>query len=378
MTLYIFNPEHDYALANNNPHFMAPASSVRFADECALFLRYLLPEDGVIYLPYHQKTNFYHTQSQQFTNEPGNIDQIKPWGWDALMGYQLQKLTFNNLIDHQQIDNIRKLAHRQQTISAMEYLRTNLAHLSIPNSPILLQTDQEVANFVHQQREVILKSPYSGNGRGNLFAHNGQYTPTLQRQTNGVLRKQGSLLGEPLYSVIQDFAMEFQCVDGKVDFVGYSLFNTKHYGYAGNLLICDQAIEKALSKWINTETLLQVKDVLIQYLQSHFAPIYNGYIGVDMFVYEQDNTYFINPMVEINVRMTMGIAAHILYEKYVHPSAIGTMHLLFNPQIGGLKQWLESQPSMQITDKKWYSGTLALTPVHAQTQYAIVVSVNVP
>ena len=45
--LYIFNPEHGYALANNDPHFMPPASAVKFALDCALFLQYLVPEDSI-------------------------------------------------------------------------------------------------------------------------------------------------------------------------------------------------------------------------------------------------------------------------------------------------------------------------------------------
>ena len=55
MTLYVFNPEHDYALANNDPHFVAPASAIRFADECATVLRHIVEDEGILFLPYQEK-----------------------------------------------------------------------------------------------------------------------------------------------------------------------------------------------------------------------------------------------------------------------------------------------------------------------------------
>lgn len=38
MIRYFFNPEHDYALANNDANFVAPRSAVEFAADCADFM----------------------------------------------------------------------------------------------------------------------------------------------------------------------------------------------------------------------------------------------------------------------------------------------------------------------------------------------------
>ncbi len=375
MPLYLFNPEHDYALANNDPHFMAPASAVKFADDCAPFLRYLAPEPGYILCPYRETNPFYDMRPQTFTDQLPPIDKVVPWGWDRLMQRQLHALLPELSVDDERIAEVRALAHRQIAIRGMEFLRAHCPHLQIPPAATLLRTPDEIANYIAKHREVILKSPYSGNGRGNLYTHRGNFSATLQRQTTGVLRRQGAILGEPLYAVVQDFAMEFHCQNQQAAFAGYSLFNTRHYGYAGNLLCSDDQIEQTLSQWISTEDLHTLCEALLRFVQTEIAPRYDGYIGVDMFVYQEDNRFKVNPMVEINVRMTMGMAAHILYERYVHPESRGTMRLEYRPQSGDMLDFINQQVPMRLQDDRWHTGTLALNPIDNETQYAVVVEV---
>lgn len=376
MNLYLFNPEHDYALANNDAHFMAPASAVKFADDCALFLRYLVEEDGFIFHPYRNKLRFYNIQADDFTDQLPDIEQIIPWGWDTLMRQQCLSILSDDIIGEDKITKVRMLSHRERTIDAMNFLRDRCEDLHFPAAAQLLRTTDEVANFVQTAREVILKSPYSGNGRGNLYAHNGHYSPTLLRQTSGVIRRQGAILGEPLHQVVQDFAMEFLCHNGTVAFAGYSLFSTKHYGYAGNELTSDDQIMQTLSQWISIDTLQRIQQLLTEYLQDRVAPHYNGYLGVDMFVYEQDGKFKLNPMVEMNIRMTMGMAAHILYEKHVHADATGCMWLEYNPKRGELQQFAQSQPPMKTVEDRWRSGFMTLNPIDEATQYAVCVKLQ--
>jgi len=368
MTLYLFNPEHDYAWANNDPHFMAPASATKFADDCAEFLRYLAEdEEFCIFRPY----------SNQPLANPQAIQRVVPWGWDRLMHHQLSTAGINPaaLPSVSQLEQWRDLAHRKISIAGMRFLQAHCPTLSLPHAATLLTTPEEVESFIAEHRNVILKSPYSGNGRGNLYAH-GEYSDTLRRQTTGVIRRQGSLLGEQLHQVVQDFAMEFQCHNGAVVFSGYSLFQTKHYGYAGNLLISDKEIVSRLGQWVPTETLQQIQEALIEFLRQTIAPHYDGYLGVDMYIYEQDGEFLLNPMVEINLRMTMGMAAHIVYERYVHPEVQGLMQITYMPKPGELLTYSQSKAEMQFCDNRWRAGFLSLTPIYESTQYAITVEVQ--
>ncbi|MCQ2275704.1 MAG: hypothetical protein MJZ87_01960 [Bacteroidales bacterium] len=82
MTLYIFNPEHDYALAHNDEHFMTLQSAVQFANDCASFLRYVTDdEEQSLFLPY----------STPIPDLSGfHPAHVVPWGWDKLVTHQLR------------------------------------------------------------------------------------------------------------------------------------------------------------------------------------------------------------------------------------------------------------------------------------------------
>lgn len=377
MTLYVFNPEHDYALANNDPHFVAPASAIRFADECALFLRHIIEDEGFLFLPYQEK-HFLSFETKEATRElPATVDRVCPWGWDPSIALQLREagIAEHLLPSPETLETIRSLAHRQTAARAMCFLHQQLGNdLPLPSPAELLTTTDEAEHFVQQWRDVIFKSPYSGNGRGHLYAH-GIFSPTLQRQISGVIRRQGAIMAEPLLDVIQDFAMEFRSHNQKVEFCGYSLFNTLHYGYAGNMLWTDEAIEQHLSQWISAEKLRTIREAILHFLEDEIAPSYQGYLGVDMFIY-QDNGFKINPMVEINLRMTMGMASHILRERYLHPDTAGSFKLEYRPKPGDLLHYADQlgrQHPFIRKEGQWYSGFLSLTPITEMTQYAFFV-----
>lgn len=369
MNLLVFNPEHDYALAHNDEHFMALQSAVQFAQDCAPFMHYLFKgEDNMVFCPYvtpNQDLSFVHPEN------------IYVWGWDKVVGYQMRQagLAENYLPAVAQMEKIRELSHRKMSIAAMDYLRQHCPHLEIPCSAVLLEDISQVGEFIAVHPDAIFKSPYSGNGRGNLYAH-GKLTPTLERQCKGVIRRQGSLLAEPLYPVVQDFAMEFSCAQNQVRFAGYSLFETRFYGYAGNVLCSDSDIERKLNQWVSTDRLVEIRENIQDFLRQNILPYYEGCVGVDMFVYDEDGVVKVNPMVEINLRMTMGMAAHTIYEYYVHPHAKGTMRIEYRANEGELFRFLSSCKMMETLDGKWRSGIQTLTPVSEKTRYAVVVSLE--
>ncbi len=375
--LYIFNPEHDYALAHDSDHFVPLQSAVRFAHECAPFLRHLTDEGDMLFLPYADTTS-------ELPATP--ITAVRPWGWDRLVRQQLRAAGVDEslLPNDTTLQQLRGLAHRGTSIRAMKFLHHECPDLPLPPAARLLTTMDAVALFITEVKECILKSPYSGNGRGNLYVHS-DFTPTLRRQSEGVLRRQGALLGEPLYNVVQDFAMEFQCTPQEVRFAGYSLFRTRHYGYAGNELRSDNDIEIILAQWIDLKDLHSARNALVKFIEKEIQPTYTGCVGVDMMVFRNSNhrinnstdlNYILNPMVEINLRMTMGMAAHILYERHVHPQSVGTMQLEYRSVRGEMLRHVQSQPKMVCEGGRWREGFLALTPVDEETQYCITVNIK--
>ncbi len=375
MNLLVFNPEHDYALADNQPQFVALRSAAQFAYDCAPFMRYLGGDDAVVLDAYHPFGKEFQKNFAPLENAD-RITKVTPWGWDAAVVYQLQRIGVPDklLPTDEQLSKLRALAHRKTTIEAMEFLRGHCAQPEkLPETPEYLTEIQEIEDFVQRKKDVIFKSPYSGNGRGHLYAH-GTTSPTLLRQCAGVLKRQGGILAEKQYTVVQDFAMEFECRNGEVIFRGYSLFKTEHYGYGGNLLMPDSEILLALSRYVDIEELATIQSLVSDFLQKEIAPHYEGDAGVDMFVYQEDGAYKLHPFVEVNLRKTMGMAAHDIYARYCHPESQGTFRIVR----GSVETFHETslQSGMQLRDGLWWSGTIALNPVTAATRYAVVMELN--
>ena len=375
MELLVFNPEHDYALADNHPHFVALRSAAQFAYDCAPFMRYLSEDECVVldaYEPFGKefRKNFQPLQDSQ------RITKVVPWGWNAAVVYQLQRIGVSETLlpSEERLARLRELAHRKTTIAAMNYLREQHPHPEIlPDIPKYLSSIQDVIDFVRKTPHAIFKAPYSGNGRGHLYAHQ-ECSPTLLRQCEGVLKRQGALLAEKQYAVVQDFAMEFSCNNGEVTFRGYSLFKTEHYGYGGNLLMSDEAILQHLSLYINIVEITQIQTLVARFLRDKIAPYYQGEAGVDMFVYQEEGLYKLHPFVEVNLRKTMGLAAHDIYARYCHPESHGMFQILRAPVETRLIASL--QQNIQSRDGLWYSGTHSLTPIADNTQYAVVVTLD--
>ena len=375
MHLLLFNPEHDYALADNQPQFVALRSAAQFAYDCAPFMQYLTEDEAVVldaYRPFGKEfqKNFAPLEGAE------RITKVTPWGWDAAAVYQLRRIGIPDTLlpTDVQLSELRELAHRRTAIAAMEFLHDKHPHSEgLPMPPLFLTELQQVEDFVKRTPDVIFKSPYSGNGRGHLYAH-GTTNPTLLRQCGGVLKRQGGLIAERMYTVVQDFAMEFECRNGEVIFRGYSLFKTEHYGYGGNLLMPDSAILQALSLYVNIEELAVVQSLVSDFLRQEVAPHYKGDAGVDMFVYQEDGVYKLHPFVEVNLRKTMGLAAHDIYARYCHPEARGTFRIVR----GEVETYhgASLQKGMQLRDGLWWRGTMALNPVTAATRYAVVMELN--
>lgn len=375
MHLLLFNPEHDYALADNQPQFVALRSAAQFAYDCAPFMRYLAEDEAVVLDAYHPFGKEFQKNFAPMENAD-RITKVTPWGWDAAAVYQLRRIGVGEALlpTDEQLGKLRELAHRKTTIAAMEFLRDRCPHSEdLPATPEFLTEIRDVEKFVARVPDAIFKSPYSGNGRGHLYAH-GTTNPTLLRQCGGVLKRQGGLIAERMYTVVQDFAMEFECRNGEVIFRGYSLFKTEHYGYGGNLLMPDEVILSFLSQYVDIQYLMDIQSLVSDFLRQEVAPHYKGDAGVDMFVYQEDGVYKLHPFVEVNLRKTMGLAAHDIYARYCHPEARGTFRI-----VRGEVETCHGaslQKGMQLRDGLWWRGTMALNPVTERTRYAVVVELG--
>jgi hypothetical protein len=188
-------------------------------------------------------------------------------------------------------------------------------------------------------------------------------------------------MGEEWKDKVCDLAMEFYSDGTTVQFAGYSLFTTDQRGaYQGNILASNDKIEQMLSQYIATATLHEVRDALCSITTSLIAPHYRGYLGIDMIVYRHtDGTLLLHPCIELNLRMSMGMVARTIADRYIAPSAQGTYHVHYESdtaQLQELNNHLTAQHPLHIVNSKIQQGYLALTPIMPDTHYVAYIIVE--
>ena len=125
-----------------------------------------------------------------------------------------------------------------------------------------------------------------------------------------VIGQQGGIMLEPYYNNVLDFGMEFQCQKQSVRYCGLSVFSTDNGFYNGNVVAPESYKLEIISSMIAPERLLMVREAMEKILSSEMENGYSGPLGVDMMIARmEDGSFRLHPMVEINVRRTMGHVA---------------------------------------------------------------------
>ena len=328
MRVHIFNPETDYALGCIGGNYIPPATVVRLRKSMALFpSTYAKPGDAILLLDNISEDELSESSYIDMArskclqivslgngfNELMNIldisserrIEISPWGWNHTLRNLLLRHGFpaDLLKSELEIENIRTLAHRRTTISFLKELSRLMPDLDIKIPQEFLNVE-EALGFGNDNPGSYFKMPWSSSGRG-VICSAGMSRQKLREWLSGAIAKQGSVMGEHGYDRAADFATEWCCKDGNARFVGYSWFDTESSGrYIGNQHLSQEEIKtniKGVAPQFSDEIILAQKDVIERVI----APHYDGPMGIDMLA---DREGRINPCVEINLRMTMGMA----------------------------------------------------------------------
>lgn len=323
MRLHIFNPSHDLAMAANTPNFTAPHAARQLAHDLG-FMPALWCDDGDVVLvgnveaaelaasrilinvrrvglDIRKKVTFVDWDYLQFIE---NTDSIEPWGWDVALKHRLQRAGMPDslLPSDARIEELRQLSHRRtsaKVLGEFEGFRVRECHG-------MDELHATVADF----GTAVIKMPWSSSGRGLRYLESHNLNPHQEGWARNVIAKQGSVMVEPWYDKIMDFAMEFSITaDGNVTYLGLSLFYTENGQYRGNMLATESTKEELLTRYVPVEYLKEIKLKLMAVLPHHLIN-YNGVFGVDMMLIRQaSGTIAIHPCVEINLRRTIGHAA---------------------------------------------------------------------
>lgn len=361
--LHYFNPENDLALAAGTPHYTPPVAALSLGKAGAYLPMWIAGSDGrYIVSPadndwIEQCRDTFGITASPFTSAD-IINGCRPWGWSGHVRQHFldMGIPVTALPSPAEIDRLRQLSHRRLTIKLHNRLSALLPY-QLP--PVPMETDKvaDIAAMLDNGEHLFLKSPWSGSGRGILDTA-AEPVRQLLRQCTGVIKRQGSIMIEKALDKTLDFAMLFKAEGGKVRFVDYSLFfNDSHDSYAGNLLMNTDDMKEILAVHVPREHIGATAEALEQVLTETIGNAYCGYLGIDMMIYNSGSHKSIAPCVEVNLRSTMGVVAHLWRERHLNESSKGIMRI--TPRDAACHP---SGNNMIIENKRLVSGTVSLSP----------------
>ena len=108
--------------------------------------------------------------------------------------------------------------------------------------------------------------------------------------------------------------MLFECHHEGIDFIGYSLFESRNGAYSRNILASNEDIEEIIAGYISRDTIIAIRKDLMNILADTLAGHYEGFLGVDQMICQAAVPVFV-PVSEINLRMTMGLIARNQHDR---------------------------------------------------------------
>lgn len=387
MKLHIFNPENDLALADGGANYYPPPAALRIAHDLASLPLWFAEEDSTVLLPDAVHASYHASLSDAFKlaapyceSLKKRITAIRPWGWSPQIKRRLKAMGFadNLFLADGKISKLRELSNRRTAISVLKTLKEH--GIDTPDVPVYLTSPDDAANFVMSMPRSVVKAPWSGSGKGIMWGL-GHVEVPLENFYKGVIKRQGGVVCERYLDSIQEFAMEFRSSDEGVSFAGYSLFESEKGGYSGNLLASDAELELILSRHIPLETIRSVQENLLDVLSSLLSGSgYNGYLGVDMMIYRDAvGKVRLNPCMEINLRMNMGVATRMIYDRHVLPGKQGHFFVKFHKKQGDALNehaFNASRYPAVYTDNRISSGYQPLSPVCPESRYMAYIIVD--
>ena len=207
------------------------------------------------------------------------------WGWDAVVKHELIKrgIPAELLPSDEEIETIRELQHRSTVLPLQEGCHA-------------VKSVEEMESLLREREHWVMKSPWSGAGRGLRWVH-GALTAIDRDWLLKTVTNQRCVIAEPRREVVADVALEYNS-----QFTGYSYFKTSSGVYKENIAMTDDRIVETFR-----ETALQQTKARVEaWLKENVVPRYRGPLGVDLMVCADGSVH----VAEINFRHTMGMVAH--------------------------------------------------------------------
>lgn len=395
--IFLFNPTCELAVANGSFSYVPPLLLQQMETDLAI-LPFLMTTKNDFVLSENRPSQKFieklvaagfevpkfctlHELENQETNEFG---AILPWGWSTAVHYKLRTLKqkchpeFRNSPVFKWIPEHQLLYERATSLNLLEKLLENEPPEFFIDKRWVgkIITNIEAINLLLQQHgAIVVKAPLSSSGRGIQIIRKKALSRPNSEWISGMLKQQNYVIAEPWIDKLMDVSFQFY-TDQKngLDYLGQTFFETSSNGqYQGSLinpdvkkLLPDVDISE-LAKLIRT-----TEEKLRKALQNSFYTRYHeGFLGIDGMIFRRGNKLKIQPCVEVNCRMNMGILS-MFCARQLHPNAAsGKLRIFYSREqsFSVFSKKMNGKSAPKMTDGKLISGFFPLTEPHPQSKF---------
>lgn len=402
--LYYFNPTCELAVANGSPSYQPP-----------LLLQEMENSLSVLPMVFGTTNDFVLTEnkpSEKFLNQlqnagfelPGfysmtelepmpedTFEALIPWGWSPAAHFLLKNLKskcsdeFRKSPVFQWQDEHKRLFERSTSLKFLQDIIKQSGHDWIIPADLtgqIIYSTEELEILLQKHRQWVIKAPLSSSGRGIQMIRRQELDNARKQWISGILKQQRYIVAEPYLEKLTDFSYQFRVhSDQNIEFLGISFFETSSNGQYQRTLIAND--EKILGKAADEricEKITKTAEIVAQTLSSSiYRQFHQGFLGIDAMIFRNNGQTMIQPCVEVNCRMNMGILALLLSGK-IHPDCHGKFEIYYDRAVK-FNEFVEQTTTAKKTCYKnglIYQGILPLTDYTCGTKFGAYISVEGP
>lgn len=401
--VYYFNPTCELAVLNGSFSYMPPlllqemerdlsTLPLVFANQNDFVLTENLPGSGFI-----QKLKDVGFKLPEFCRlanleglSIGSYEAISPWGWSPALHFKLKNLkencsdefktspVFNWKKEHQLI------FERLTSLNLLIKILNQNTHDWFIDRTIAgekVTSCEEIELLLEKHSSLVVKAPISSSGRGIQIIRKSKLNTSNRQWISGALNQQKYLVAEPFLDKLIDLSFQFKVSgNSEIEYLGYSIFKTNSNGqYKGTLIHPDL---KSILPEENTVELQEMIETTANAIgkalkSSVYANLYRGFLGVDALIFRHQKRLMMQPCIEVNSRMNMGILTLFL-EKKIHPDTTGKFELFYGLP-GEYQNFATAEARLnppQMQDGKLCSGFLSLVEPDRQKKFGAYISMG--
>lgn len=394
--VFFFNPTCELAVANGSFSYMPPRLLRIFEHDCSV-LPFVFSKTGDIVLTEKKPSNDFilkltdagfvipefYSMNELISKKEESYDSILPWGWSPAAHFILNDLKTKCSEEFQKSPVFTWTEEHKTLYERITSLRFLINFLK--QNPLDFFTEQElvgtkindiqeIEDLLKWQVPLVLKAPMSSSGRGIQIIRKPTLSTSNKQWILGILNQQKYLIAEPYLDKIADLSFQFKINDkSEPEYLGYSVFETNTNGQYKSTFIHPEIGNAGFSEiYEKTRAMIGETASLLQEAlrQSVYVAHHRGFLGIDALIYRDSAGLKIQPCIEINSRMNMGILT-IQIEKKIHQDTAGKYELFYGSP--GEFQKFATEKAQQLPLKfrngKLSSGFIPLVEPDAEKQF---------